>query len=104
MIGLLTGPSSTKITNAYPLFHTALVNPTLSIAMDLVQSNLEKEERIVALYEFVDGSDGVLGRIIENTPSLKGMIPLRVWTNEESQIKVASAGYEISHPDYTTVF
>ncbi len=30
-----------KITNAYPLFHSPIINPTLSIALDLIESNLQ---------------------------------------------------------------
>ena len=38
--GALIGKEGRKITNAYPLFHTPLVNPTFSVALDLIESNL----------------------------------------------------------------
>lgn len=34
--GVLTGPEDRKATNAYPLFHTPIVNPTFSVALDLI--------------------------------------------------------------------
>jgi hypothetical protein len=38
--GALVGTEGKKITNAYPLFHTPIVNPTFSVALDLIESNL----------------------------------------------------------------
>lgn len=29
-----------KIIDAYPLFHSPIVNPTLGVALDLIESNL----------------------------------------------------------------
>ena len=41
-IGALVKQSgSQQITDSYPLFHTSIVAPTLSLALDLIQSNLQ---------------------------------------------------------------
>lgn len=36
--------SANKITNAFPLFHTPIVNPVLGVALDLIESNISNEE------------------------------------------------------------
>ena len=40
ILGILVGSSPNNISDAYPLFHTPLVNPSLTIAMNLVESNI----------------------------------------------------------------
>lgn len=32
--------SVNKITNAFPLFHSPIVNPVLGVALDLIESNI----------------------------------------------------------------
>jgi hypothetical protein len=66
--------------DAFPLFHTPIVNPPLSVAMDLIDSNLDKELSIIGFYEFVEGSEAKINSIIENNAQLKEMINMRVFT------------------------
>lgn len=47
---MLVGNDRSKVSNAYPLFHTPLVNPTFSVALDLIESNLIEGETIVGFY------------------------------------------------------
>jgi len=76
--GVLVGAEDRKVSNAYPLFHTPIVNPTFSVALDLVESNLLPNERIIGFYEFVEGSECKINSLIENNPAFKSMIPMRV--------------------------
>ena len=69
------------VEDAYPLFHTPLVNPTLSVALDLIESNLSPTQEIICFYEFVEGSEPKINSIIENNVVAKGMIGLRVSIN-----------------------
>ena len=62
--GVLTGTADLKVENAYPLFHTPIVNPTFSVALDLIESNLPKAERILGFYEFVEGNDFKVGGLV----------------------------------------
>lgn len=47
--GALVGKNK-EVIDAYPLFHTTIVNPTLSVALDLIESNLEGNQKIIGLY------------------------------------------------------
>lgn len=47
--GALVG-NNKEVIDAYPLFHTTIVNPTLSVALDLIESNLEGNQKIIGLY------------------------------------------------------
>lgn len=75
--GVLVGNKQT-IFDAFPLFHTPLVNPTFSVALDLIESNLPEGSAIVGFYEFVEGSEPKINGIIENNPQLKDMMTMRV--------------------------
>jgi hypothetical protein len=54
---VLVGKQRSTVTNVYPLFHTPLVNPTFSVAMDLIEANLIEGETILGFYELVEGSE-----------------------------------------------
>jgi hypothetical protein len=60
------------------LFHTPIINPTLGVALDLIESNLQANEEIVGFYEFIENGDSSVNRIIDSNSSLKGMKNLRV--------------------------
>ena len=75
--GALVG-NNKEVIDAYPLFHSTIVNPTLSVALDLIESNLEPSLKIIGLYEFVEGSEPKINSIIENNQNLKELIPTRV--------------------------
>lgn len=70
--------NGTQVVDAYPLFHTPIVNPTLSVALDLIESNLPEGQRIIGFYEFVEGSEPKINSIIESNPQMKDMIAMRV--------------------------
>lgn len=42
-----------KIVDAYPLFHSPIVNPTFGVALDLIESNLPEGQEISGFYEFI---------------------------------------------------
>lgn len=67
-----------SILDVFPLFHTPVVNPTFSVALDLIESNLPEGTAIVGFYEFVEGSEPKINAIIENNPQLKDMMTMRV--------------------------
>ena len=48
-MGVLVGSKDTVI-NAFPLFHTPIVNPSLEIALELVEAQLPADSKIVGLY------------------------------------------------------
>jgi hypothetical protein len=75
--GALVG-SNREVLDAYPLFHSPILNPALSVALDLIDSNLDPSLRIIGLYEFVEGSEPKINSIIENNQNLKELIPARV--------------------------
>lgn len=39
-VGVLTSSNDKTISNAYPLFHSPIVNPIFSVGLDLVEGNL----------------------------------------------------------------
>lgn len=49
VVGLLIGNKS-NVEDAYPLFHTPIVNPSLEIGMELVEAQLSEGQHIVGLY------------------------------------------------------
>lgn len=49
VVGVLTGNKST-IEDAFPLFHTPIVNPSLDIALELVEAQLPEGQNIVGVY------------------------------------------------------
>lgn len=77
--GVLTGTKDLKVDNAFPLFHTPIVNPTFSVALDLIESNMSAGSRILGFYEFVEGNDFKVGSLIENNPAMNNMISMRVF-------------------------
>lgn len=70
-----------QVVDAYPLFHTPIVNPTFSVALDLIESNLPEGQSIIGFYEFVEGSEPKINSIIESNPLMKDMIAMRVLSN-----------------------
>jgi len=71
--------NQSKIIDAYPLFHSPIVNPTFGVALDLIESNLPSGQEISGFYEFIENGDSSVNRIIETNPALKGMRNLRVF-------------------------
>lgn len=65
--------------NAYPLFHTPLVNPTFSVALDLIESNLSAGQKIIGFYEFVEGNDFRIASLMESNPAMRNMVSMRVF-------------------------
>lgn len=59
-----------NIVDAYPLFHTPLLAPSLSIALDIVESNLSEGQKLFGFYEYVEGSDEVMRRIIDSNQQM----------------------------------
>jgi hypothetical protein len=55
-----------------------MVNPTLSLALDLVESNLPASERILGFYEFVEGNEFKVGSMVECNQAMKNMVSMRV--------------------------
>lgn len=78
--GALVG-NGLQVVDAYPLFHTPIVNPTFSVALDLIESNLPEGQKIIGFYEFVEGSEPKINSIIESNPLMKDMIAMRVLSN-----------------------
>lgn len=78
--GALVGKGM-QVADAYPLFHTPIVNPTFSVALDLIESNLPEGQSIIGFYEFVEGSEPKINSIIESNPLMKDMIAMRVLLN-----------------------
>ena len=96
--GALVG-NGMQIVDAYPLFHTPIVNPTFSVALDLIDSNIPEGQNIIGFYEFVEGSEPKINSIIESNPLMKDMIAMRVLSNthtglgqrlKRSQIRVST--------------
>lgn len=79
-VGALVGKGM-QVFDAYPLFHTPIVNPTFSVALDLIESNLPEGQSIIGFYEFVEGSEPKINSIIESNPLMKDMIAMRVLLN-----------------------
>lgn len=73
VVGVLVGSKDT-IKDAFPLFHTPIVNPTLEIALELVEAQLPADSKIVGLYysnvspyELSDAHDRIAKQIAENS-------------------------------------
>lgn len=49
VVGVLVG-SKSEIKDAFPLFHTPIVNPSLEIGLELVEAQLPSDSKIVGLY------------------------------------------------------
>lgn len=85
---LIEGDKEEMIVDAYPLFHTPLLAPSLSIAMDLIESNLSENQKICGFYEFVEESECLMNRIIEGNQQLTKMKLIKV-TSKNSTFDVS---------------
>ena len=84
---LICDESEELIIDAYPLFHTALLTPSLSIALDLVESNLEGKQKICGFYEFLEDAECVMNRVIEQNQLLSKMKVIKVFAeNNEFEL------------------
>lgn len=93
---------SGNVVDAYPLFHTPLLSPSLSVGLDLVESNMKEGEKIEGFYEFMEGSECVINRLGETIPQLKGMKMVQVGT-DNGEMVLRWEGGMVESPEFDMI-